>query len=532
MGSDGDDGSGVCGQSIIMHSCAPVVVLSLHHPSSILLATALNMSGDDQEVLDWGNEDDELQGFDSNGLSEMKLGVDSRNGGEQEDDAVSLGDDEDEDIYPYRPTSQDETITDPPSTPRGSGLYHNGADKGRDIYRESSITSQKSSRRNDSPSFQRTQSFGKMVHALPPKPVVALPPPAHSPPTQNTRASAMVRRERRSNGHAKHDSDSREASSLPPDWEERYPRNGSDRGPYYFNTKTQTATWQHPGTSSATGTNERNKDNDVAPRDDSKFSGYSRSEEDYDASPRREGKRRSSPVGPLSYEDRHYRPSEDTVTTGSSQSTGRRSVYSALPPRPISPRLADNRRVSRASSPPRRRDDQERGVRSRGDRSPLPDDRSGRRDKFQEYPELSPDDRTWVARRSDSPPPSLTDRIADNRSKTSRGRRDRSNPEPPPQPASISQGVRNDNEWSASSTLSASSTCSSSRVRRLHSSRGGRRSILDCLEKPRGLSSVIRTRPLFKRPNAVSDVWPRIVDSFIFYFQFVSSLCVCVPFRS
>ncbi|KAI0088990.1 hypothetical protein BDY19DRAFT_161001 [Irpex rosettiformis] len=487
------------------------------------------MVEDDQEILDWGNEDDELQAVDSNIVSQLKQPADGRNG-EQEDDAVSLGDDEDEDIYTYRPTSQDDTATNPPSTPHGSNSQHNGTNRGHDIYRESSITSQKSSRYNDSPSLQRTQSLGKMVHALPPKPVVALPPPAHSPPTQNTLASTMVRRERKSNGHGKLDPGSQGASSLPPDWEERYPRDGSDRGPYYYNIKTHISTWVHPGLSPATASQDNNKNSGNTPGTETQPPGYSDAEDRASTSPRL-GKRRSSPAGPLSYEDRHYRPNGDTAVTGPSKSVDRRDLLSTLPPRPVSPRPANSRRDSRVSSPPPRQDsiDQERGVRSRRDRSPLPDDG---RDKSREYIQLSAEDRTWIPTRNDSPPSLPAGRNSDSRSKALRGRRDRSLLELPPQSIALSQGVRNDNEWTASSTLSASSTCSSSRVRHLYSSRGGRRLALDCLEKPRGLSCIVYTRPLFKRLTPVPNVRPRIVDSFIFYFQFVSSLCVCVPFRS
>lgn len=486
------------------------------------------MTEDDQEVLDWGNEDDEIQSGDLDGVAQLKS-LDGRNGGEQEDDAVSLGDDEDEEVYPYRPTSQDDTNTNPPSTPRGLSPQHNGTHRGRESHRESSFTSQKSSRFNESPSLQRSQSLGKMVHALPPKPAVVPPPPVH---TQKPRA--MVRRDRKSNGHSKHDVGSQGTSSLPPDWEERYSSKDYDRGPYYYNLKTHTSTWVRPGSSAAAASLDKNKDRSGARRTDTAASDYTDAEDKNIVPPRRENRRRSSPEGPLSYEDRHYRPGDETVVNDPSLSVGRRDLNSILPPRPISPRAADNRRADRAPSPPRRREPigQERGVRSRRERSPLSQDHSNRRDRSRENILLTADDRTWVPTRSDSPPTPFAGRDVDSRSKAPHGRYDRSLPQPPPPPASFSQGVRSDSEWTASSTLSASSDCSSSRIRHLSSSRGGRHSTLDCLEKPRGSSCALHTRPLFKRLHPVSDARPRIVDSFVFYFPFMSSLCVCVPFRS
>ncbi|KAI0702001.1 hypothetical protein BC835DRAFT_1252031, partial [Cytidiella melzeri] len=203
---------------------------------------------EDAEVLDWGNEDDELHSTDG-GLQQKQL-LDDRNGGEEEDDAVSLGDDEDEDIYPYKPVSQDETATHSPNTPP-SFTQQNGSSSLHEVHRESSVISPKSSRHHESLSLRRTQSAGKMMHALPPKPIVAPPTSAHSPATQNTSVSAMIPRERKPNGHGNLDSSSQSTPSLPPDWEERYPRDGGTRGPYYYNVRTEVSTWIHPGTTSS-----------------------------------------------------------------------------------------------------------------------------------------------------------------------------------------------------------------------------------------------------------------------------------------
>ena len=61
---------------------------------------------DDAEVLDWGNEDDESQAADSyKGQTQARSlsGTALASSGDQEEveDAVSLGGDEDEDVYPY-----------------------------------------------------------------------------------------------------------------------------------------------------------------------------------------------------------------------------------------------------------------------------------------------------------------------------------------------------------------------------------------------------------------------------------------------
>ncbi|KAI0341393.1 hypothetical protein BDW22DRAFT_1303733, partial [Trametopsis cervina] len=207
---------------------------------------------EDTEVLDWGHDDDELNEAQVAGALGYKQIPD---GFEQEDDAVSLGDDEEEDIFPYKQASQDDTATIPPSTPRAStSSQQNGNTKQRDVYRAESVSSQKSSRQNESPTLRRTQSVGKMVHALPPKPIVATPVVVHSPPALTTLASAMGRK---LNGHGKAES-TPQILSLPPDWEERYPRDNG-REPYYYNVRTHKSTWVHPGAPSS-GTDSPAKD--------------------------------------------------------------------------------------------------------------------------------------------------------------------------------------------------------------------------------------------------------------------------------
>lgn len=494
---------------------------------------------EDTEVLDWGNEEEEnLADYNREQQKHDPRSRDVRNVGEDEDDAVSLGDDEDEEIYLYKSTSHENSAAGPPSTPRASSSHANLNGKHYDDQRESSSTPQHSaSRQNDSSELRRTQSLGKLTHALPPKPAVAPPPFIHPTPTPLPLARAMVvpRRDRKSNGHGKSTPSSSSAPSLPPDWEERWP-SGGGRDPYYYNVRTETSTWTRPeGTGSGKASPDKEAEggsHEMMPDSPVRNS----SDHGARAPARRDGKRRTSPDNALSYEDRHYRPGGDSPANGPNPNADRRDSYAALPPRPASPRSTDTRRIARSLTPPPFRRDSsslERAGRSRRDRSPPPPERSGRRDRANsqiEPPHIQ--ERNWAPRNM-SPPPNTVGRSSDSRPMTSRDRHNRTNAQSPSHLTTLTQGSRHDtSEWSASSTLSASYHVPLHRVRHLCSSRGGGCSNNGCLEKPRELSFAALPRHFFDRPILVSETWPRIVDSFIFYFPFVSSLCICVPFRS
>ena len=404
---------------------------------------------EDSEVLDWGNEDDEVQ------TAESYRSALQQSGQEDVEDAVSLGGDEDDEIYPYKATQSEDPSKTQQNALRSPQAAQPSTNARREGQRENSGTSQKpSSRQSDSSQVRRSQSVGHMTHALPPKPVVA--PPPFIPPTStqtSTIASAMVPRERRPNGPSKNLSGSRDrGSELPPDWEERYPRNGG-RNPYYYNVRTHESTWTRPHLADP-GLSSPSKDRGQDVRGGVDLSPRRRITGDDSRVPKKEDKRRASPGTSLTFEDRHYRPDGTALTNGSSAPNDKQDSHArpaGLPPRPPSPRAADRRPAHRSVTPPARRNARslERTTLSRRDVSP-PVDR-GLLARGRRSPAL---DRDWDRSRT-TVAAEDRDRSYTADSSTPRGRRLRD--EPPPEYLRPDQDPRDaSNPWSAPSTLSAS----------------------------------------------------------------------------
>ncbi|EKM56400.1 uncharacterized protein PHACADRAFT_92920 [Phanerochaete carnosa HHB-10118-sp] len=264
----------------------------------------------------------------------------------------------------------------------------------------------------------------------------------------------MVPRERRSNGHPKPSSGSHDRDGgLPPDWEERYPRNGGGE-PYYYNFKTHESTWVRPRIA------------DSGPSSPAKERGQD-IRSGVDRSPRRgtvdgdvhelrnEDKKHVSPGVPLRFEDRHYRPDGLALANSSSTSNNKQDSYArpaGLPPRPSSPRTVDKRRGPRSITPPPARRDartSELAARSRRDIPPLVERDLSTRER------RSPvQDREWDRSRNVV---TLEDRGRGYSAElgTPRGRRLRD--DPPSEHVRSDQGARDAyNPKSAPSTLSAS----------------------------------------------------------------------------
>lgn len=413
-------------------------------------------------------------------------------------------------------------LLDPPSRQRASVDYRH------DQREDSSNSVKPPPRKTEAQPLQRAQSLSKLTHALPPKPIVA--PPPYIPPAivhPSTLASSMVYRDRRSNGHPKQLSSSQDAfDALPSDWEVRYPRNGG-REAYYYNVRTHESTWTRPGPMSS-GRSSPSKERDS----DSIHLGGSRSPIrglTDDSARMRTDKRRTSPGGTLTYEDRHYRPEGSSGPEVQVQ-VDRRDSYSTSPRshgRPLSPPLrVDERRAPRSPSPALRRRSRsmERSGRgSRRDISPSASDLNAWREATRgDYPSRHPpiQERAWGRPRNMSPPENNPVRSFDDRSTAPRGRRHRMDVEPPAQSLPIPQDTRNNsnNEWSASSTLSASSHLPTCRLRRLCSSRGGGYVYCNCLE-PRELSYAVHPYPFFCRLSSLLDDWPLIMDPLFCFFS-------------
>ncbi|KAI0041513.1 hypothetical protein FA95DRAFT_1467842, partial [Auriscalpium vulgare] len=204
---------------------------------------------DDHEVLDWGNEDDEIinsSGYDR--THNASFDVDPKRSGEVEDveDAVSLGGDDD-DMQDYMPPAyRGDANGDAPgvykglSSSRGDGGRRDQDSAPPDSPRKAALSHSKSSPSQNSSQPNRNLPQ-PLKHALPPKPVVSstfLPLPS----TTAASPMSMARRdkERRSNGVAKSAED-----ALPPDWELRTARNGT-RESYFYNVRTHESTWSRP----------------------------------------------------------------------------------------------------------------------------------------------------------------------------------------------------------------------------------------------------------------------------------------------
>ncbi|GJE93695.1 hypothetical protein PsYK624_098550 [Phanerochaete sordida] len=325
---------------------------------------------EESEVLDWGNEDDEVQ------TSESHRSAMQQNGQDDVEDAVSLGGDEDDEIYPYKAPQADDPSKFQPSTPRATQTTPLPPSSRREGQRENSGTSQlPSSQQSDASQLRRSQSLGQLTHALPPKPAVAPPPFIPSTSTQtSTIASAMVTRERRPNGHPKNLSASRDrGDALPPDWEERLPRNGG-REPYYYNIKTHKSTWARPTTADSGPSSpgkERRQDVrgniDPSPR---------HVHVDVDSRTLRNEHIRVSPRTASRFDDRPYRHDAAVISDGASIATSRLDSHArpaGLPPRPPSPRATDRRHDTRSTTPPPvRRDTRPSDVVTRSRRDVTP----------------------------------------------------------------------------------------------------------------------------------------------------------------
>ncbi|KAF8880063.1 hypothetical protein BD779DRAFT_1676116 [Infundibulicybe gibba] len=216
---------------------------------------------DENEVLDWGNEDDEHQESHKRGLVSD---LDRRGSGDGEDveDSVSLGDDEEQDFYPYRePSGGNGATTNGEHNSNPFSSSPRTEQPSRQARRDSSAHSQKPSsvvgtppkqRQQQSPGLQRSQP--RITHALPPKPVVANVPFLHPSHPSIVEATAMSRSAARNDSSKKNNNTTsaprslsvdQDTAPLPPHWEARQPRSGG-REVYFYNTLTHESTWSRP----------------------------------------------------------------------------------------------------------------------------------------------------------------------------------------------------------------------------------------------------------------------------------------------
>ena len=275
---------------------------------------------EDTEVLDWGQEEDDYQPYDTR-RSRENIGEPRYHADEDCDDTVSLGGDEDDFgvVYAYQSRSHQEKL-------KSSEVSRH---RDRDHHRESSHSSARQPSLVSPP--HSSHQHAKMTHALPAKPVIANASLAVTQ-SQLLEASSMINgRDRERRNSIKKPS----GEPLPPDWEVRHPRSGGS-DVYYYNTKTHESTWTRPTLTPPTGSREN----------DERANGtFPQSTEGSRAKSPRNGrtsspKNRTEPLPPqdMSFDDRHYRPTE--APTSSSR------VEHTLPQKPV---FADRRSPERSS---------------------------------------------------------------------------------------------------------------------------------------------------------------------------------------
>lgn len=490
---------------------------------------------EDSELLDWGNEDDELGQF-----GNQQTGV--VDGVEDAEDAVSLGGDEDdtEHYYAYQSASNQDLQESSLPAPKASAVLpppqqqqnsHGNREPQRDHSGSSNTPVLQSQNSPQQPPKRRSlsQSLGKMTHSLPPKPVSSTIPfmqPAH--PSSIIEATAMsLHRDKKSNGSiGKPISPGDAGDSLPPDWEAKHSRSGG--GVYYYNLKTHQSTWTRPvsGSKSPIKDKDRGRTQTSESRPSIRSGNNSPSRPSDQLKPSHSGEEPQVSSTALSYDDRHYRPGEAAqianVVEKRREERFDSNKRSSTPPR--SPRMSPGL-PPRPPSPIGRGRDEKRSSRSHRKLSPqaVASDIGSLRDpqKLRAPPRVSSPDRHWIA------PEPLPRKSSGRRPASDDGDRHRQHEDIDMSPASPATNEdrssfrNNDAERSSTlSTLSTSCHLPPCRLWRICSSQGGGRTLSQRLAKPKGVEL---RYPRF--PSALLGLLPRI-DSrtlimdppFLFYF--------------
>lgn len=432
---------------------------------------------EETEVLDWGNEDDEQQ-YEQRAHNHHTGANDGEGVEDAEEDAVSLGGDEDDDVehyYAYQSSSNKDgtsmIVTSKAQQPLSSSVTQGNSNSTRELQRDQPSNSRKPtshSQSQQSPqrtSPRRSQSFGKMTHSLPPKPVLSSVPfmqPTH--PSSLIEATAMS-----GSTHSKHKgvngkpvSTPDDTTPLPPDWEMKQPRSGSG-GVYYYNVRTHQSTWTRPILNSGGRSPVKEKERTWTLNSESRGSIRSSN-----SSPTRHNEQQplsgrsvelspqvTSDTGSLSYGDRHYRPGEGVQVPTTNVLEKRHDDDSAT-----SPRMSSDLPLQAPSPAVRGRDDK-RPSRSHHRNSSPPVIGS---DPLRENPRLPPHrvrspDRHWIAPQEHLPRKSSGRRQPSSSHDHHRERQEDVEMSPAT-PANLNEDrndFRNEADWSSThSTLSSS----------------------------------------------------------------------------
>ncbi|PPR00293.1 hypothetical protein CVT24_005034 [Panaeolus cyanescens] len=289
---------------------------------------------DDSETLDWGvgDQDD----FDDAGENYQQPQDDQVNNDvEDNEDTISLGEDDDDQLLSYRTTVVNTVIShtyipqEPenrqtssvPEEPKDDGANRDRSTRildGRDSAdsydsrgrykqdRQDTPPRRHNRREERSPRTPQHSANTRVTHALPPKPVgsvVPLPPPSRvlvaEPTTISPRAGGRELKRQNDSGRPA------SVSPSPPNRESRTRQNNSE-STRPASSKPSDATWQHPDSvpsrSNREAIPERSHRNEVAPR-----------------------RNNAKDSTGMSFEDRHYRPG--AVRTDSNRVSDRFSKF-------------------------------------------------------------------------------------------------------------------------------------------------------------------------------------------------------------
>lgn len=366
----------------------------------------LTVMEDDAEVLDWGNEDDE---------HELQQDTSITNKGADDEDAVSLGGDEDDDMEHYGAYQSNQTQVQqtgsetakvsaaPPQPPTSSSTPAKERERERDPPSSGGRNGRRSTQRSPS---RRSQSFSKplpsLTHSLPPKPVLSsVPFMQPSNPASLIEATAMggsaQQHSKKSNGKPSSVSE----DALPPEWEAKQPSSGS--GVYYYNVRTHESTWIRPTTRGSESGGRSSPVKDRGDRDRKPRTLITSESRTSIRSGNSSPNRMPSPppyVSPtansngndgLSFDDRHYRPGEASDGHGSSANKppGETRRHQE---RFVGEAYDRHRRSSPSPAPP-----SDIYIPSRPPSRGRADDRVSRDQQVQPPPRIRSPDRVWVA---------------------------------------------------------------------------------------------------------------------------------------
>jgi len=305
---------------------------------------------DENETLDWGNEEEEYQ------ESARRLHTGGNAGddtfvGDDVEDTISLGDDEDDQRF-YSLSRHDATnsssscIVPPASSPSSQSrstvsganpaqLGHRSPTQGVHLSAQETPFSQETLQKKSAARHSPQRSLPRLTHALPPKPVAASATALAQPYPTVVAVTTITPISPRSAGRDSKDMNdgklglSPPSADLPQDWESRCSRKGET---YYYNRVTHECTWTLPSRKPSVVPSSAQEESKSRPQRRSVSPGGNKEIVSFDSNTNRpqtsrpnfsragepEIEEKKRPLTPdangLTFEDRHYRPGLNSVS--------------------------------------------------------------------------------------------------------------------------------------------------------------------------------------------------------------------------